>query len=152
MLDCFHVFTWATNQPQIAMDQSTNKGYRAWTNTTLGKKKTKYNSNRMELKIVKKSSSQNLYHIRRTCTCSTGTGEKYGSAHLTENAGRHRKQYNVTVKSTQRVLLTSWEWQSGFLVCCSKCKRYGYGEACVRFVKVPGKLFFSPKKSSENFL
>ena len=29
----------------------------------------------MKFKILKKSSSQNLYHIQRTCTCSTGTGK-----------------------------------------------------------------------------
>ena len=33
--------------------------------------------------------------------------EKSTGQYIYQNAGRHRKQYNVTVKSTQRVLLTS---------------------------------------------
>ena len=73
------------------MDQSTNKGYRAWTNTTLGKKKTKYNSNRffplsqivMELKILKKSRQAKISNIYSVLVhAALVLGEKYRSVHL----------------------------------------------------------------------
>ena len=135
------------------MDQSTNKGYRAWTNTTLGKKKTKYNSNRffplsqivMKFKIVKKSSSQNLYHIQRTCTCNTGTGEKYGSAHLTENACG--KESNATLRS-KALSASCWLVRSdsqGFWFVARNAKDTATRKlACVSW-KSPENFFSHPK-------